>query len=176
VTARRSFKVLCGQTVVSVDVQSAEKVVIDKELHHVEILSQGMGNLFVKIDDKIYHGYYRRHADGSGEFYYGHRVIDATLADAEHRFAEYMQSGSAKHSPLIILKAPMPGLIGSVQVNLGDAVQPGSTIMTLEAMKMENEIRSTVHGIVKKIEVKTGQTVDKDQSLVELDTGNANAD
>ncbi len=55
--------------------------------------------------------------------------------------------------------APMPGHIVNVMVKEGDTVSSGTTLMLMEAMKMENEIKSHVAGKVVSIQVEAGQTV-----------------
>jgi len=66
------------------------------------------------------------------------------------------------------IRAPMPGLIVKVKVNEGESVRPGTNLLVLEAMKMENEIRSVQYGVVEKIHVKQGMAVEKNQPLVKL--------
>ena len=67
------------------------------------------------------------------------------------------------------LAAPMPGLVRSVNVVEGEAVAKGQTLMLLEAMKMEIRIQAKNAGVVKKLLVKQGQTVERDQVLVEIE-------
>ncbi len=64
------------------------------------------------------------------------------------------------------VKAPMPGLVLDVRVNEGDEVKKGDAILVLEAMKMENILKSPTDGIVKKINVKKGMAVEKNQVLI----------
>lgn len=66
------------------------------------------------------------------------------------------------------IKAPMPGLVLDVAVEPGAAVKKGDKVLVLEAMKMENIIKSAGDGIVARILVQKGQTVDKNQVLVEF--------
>ena len=66
----------------------------------------------------------------------------------------------------------MPGLISKIEVNIGDIVSPGTGLIVLEAMKMENEIHSTLHGTVKSIEIKNHVTVEKDQILLVIEPNN----
>lgn len=66
------------------------------------------------------------------------------------------------------VKAPMPGLIFSIAVNVGDDVKKGDPIMILEAMKMENVLKSPGDGTIKTIKVKQGDSVEKNQVLVEF--------
>lgn len=64
------------------------------------------------------------------------------------------------------VKAPMPGLVLEIQVEEEQQVSAGDPILILEAMKMENVIKSTGEGIVKEIMVDKGQAVDKGSVLV----------
>ncbi len=67
------------------------------------------------------------------------------------------------------LKAPMPGLVLDVRVKEGDVVAKGDAILVLEAMKMENIIKSAGDGKVKKIHVQKGQAVEKNQLLISFE-------
>lgn len=67
------------------------------------------------------------------------------------------------------LIAPMPGQIRSVSVSVGDAVKKGQTLLTMEAMKMEIRIQALKDGVVKSVSVMQGQTVEREQILVEVE-------
>ena len=64
--------------------------------------------------------------------------------------------------------AAMPGTITDVKVNAGDAVKRGDTLLILEAMKMENEIKAPCDGIVATIEVTKGAAVNAGMALMVL--------
>jgi biotin carboxyl carrier protein len=64
------------------------------------------------------------------------------------------------------LKSPMPGRIVGIDVKVGDAVEVGNPLLTLEAMKMENVLKSEGVGIVKSIEIQAGDVVDKGAVLI----------
>jgi biotin carboxyl carrier protein len=66
------------------------------------------------------------------------------------------------------LKAPMPGLILDVKVQQGDQIKVGDSLIVLEAMKMENIIKSPREGVIKSISIKKGQSVEKNQILLEF--------
>jgi len=63
----------------------------------------------------------------------------------------------------------MPGKIVKLMVNVGDKVQQGQTVLILEAMKMENEIKAGVAGTVKSINVQVGQALESGVLLIEID-------
>lgn len=67
------------------------------------------------------------------------------------------------------IKTPLPGVIISVKVNVGDAVAKGQTVAVLEAMKMENNITSDRDGKVASIAVSAGDTVADGATLVTLE-------
>ncbi|MDO8502152.1 MAG: biotin/lipoyl-containing protein [Gemmatimonadaceae bacterium] len=75
-------------------------------------------------------------------------------------------AGPAGPAPVV---APMPGLIVRVSVEVGDLVQAGQGLVVMEAMKMENELRSSASGIVKAVHVAPGKAVEKGTVLVEFD-------
>lgn len=64
------------------------------------------------------------------------------------------------------LRAPIPGVIASIQVKEGDRVTKGQTIITLEAMKMESEIAAPVDGVIGKISVKERSPVQEGDLLM----------
>ena len=64
------------------------------------------------------------------------------------------------------VKAPMPGLVLKVFVNEGNEVKKGDNLFILEAMKMENIIKSPADVIVKSIKIKPGDKVEKGQVLI----------
>lgn len=66
------------------------------------------------------------------------------------------------------IKAPMPGIILSLNVKENQEVKEGETLLILEAMKMENAISAPKDGIIKSIIAKSGETVDKGELLIEM--------
>lgn len=67
------------------------------------------------------------------------------------------------------VKAPLPGNIFKINIQVGSAVKVGDTIIVMEAMKMENNIQAEASGTVKAIKVAVGDAVMQDDVLVELE-------
>lgn len=67
------------------------------------------------------------------------------------------------------IKAPMPGLIVDVMVKEGQEISEGTPLLVLSAMKMENIILSQGEGVVKSIEVKKDDAVEKGQLIIEME-------
>jgi len=69
---------------------------------------------------------------------------------------------------LSAVAAPMPGLITSIRVAVGDQVLAGTPLLVLEAMKMENVLQAPGEGTVSAVRVNVGDRVEKGQSLIEF--------
>ncbi len=67
------------------------------------------------------------------------------------------------------IKAPMPGLILEINVEVGQTVKENDPLLILEAMKMENSFLSPRDGVIKSIAVEKGHAVDKGQLLIEFE-------
>jgi len=68
-----------------------------------------------------------------------------------------------------LLLCPMPGLIVKVDVEVGDEVQEGQTLCSVEAMKMENILRAERKGIVIKINAVAGDSLAVDEVIMEFE-------
>lgn len=64
------------------------------------------------------------------------------------------------------IRAPMPGLVLDIAVEPGSHIAKGDKLLVLEAMKMENNIKSPTEGVVKSINCKKGDAVEKNAVLI----------
>lgn len=67
------------------------------------------------------------------------------------------------------VKSPMPGLIVNIPVNIDQEVRSGDTLIVLESMKMQNELKSPSQGVVRALHCQEGDTVEKGALLVVID-------
>lgn len=67
-----------------------------------------------------------------------------------------------------VIMSPMPGTVVSLSVKEGDVVVEGSEVCVVEAMKMQNVLRSARSGQIAKIHVKVGASVAADEILIEF--------
>jgi pyruvate carboxylase subunit B len=92
--------------------------------------------------------------------HYDVEVLDELLAAVRQAEDTTVETGA------YTVASPMPGLILEVKVEVGDEVSSGSTVVVMEAMKMQNELVTEVDGVVKEILVAPKETVDSQTPLV----------
>lgn len=66
------------------------------------------------------------------------------------------------------MKAPMPGLVVAVPVREGQQVEKGDVLVILESMKMQNELKSPRAGVVTRLRVAVGDSVEQSQTLLSV--------
>jgi biotin carboxyl carrier protein len=79
------------------------------------------------------------------------------------------RAGTATDGRGQTVKAPMPGKITHVAVRVGDRVAPADTVVVIEAMKMENELKASAPGTVREIRAQAGQAVNAGDVLVVIE-------
>ncbi len=91
------------------------------------------------------------------------------IADQYDQLVKQMGLSATVVHKINEIKAPMPGLVVDVLIHEGEEIQTGDSLIILEAMKMENIIKSPGEGIIKKINVEKGAAVEKNELLIELE-------
>lgn len=153
-----------------VDDRTAMRLDVD-ELENLDILSEGEGAWHVLIDGKGYH-IELLSVDVSGKTYHlnvnGNRH-QVRLADPYDVLID--QLGLAKKIVHAVreIKAPMPGLVREVLVADGQTVAENEPLLILEAMKMENVIKSPTAGVIRSVSVVVNAPVDKGQVLISFE-------
>lgn len=96
-------------------------------------------------------------------------TYEVAIADALDILIKSMGIEVGKTKVVNAIKAPMPGLILEISVEVGQSVKENDPLLILEAMKMENSFLSPRDGIIKSIAVEKGNAVDKGQLLIEFE-------
>lgn len=127
-----------------------------------------MEELIVNIDGKEYKVKVENLGFGRLRLYYNNKVYNIETKSAIDYSLFKTGKKSTTHRKSII-RAPLPGIIASVEIKKGDKVKEGQTLIKLIAMKMENDIVAETSGTVKEIRVKKNDTVNKGDILVILE-------
>lgn len=97
------------------------------------------------------------------------KTCEVTLADRMDELLKQLGMEAKTAHVVESLRAPMPGLVVGVRVQPGQEVKKGDPLVVLEAMKMENVLKSHGDARVKSIRVQKGDAVEKGQVLMEFE-------
>ena len=156
------------------------KVKVNGSLEY-DISDQDLLNLdALQISDTEYH-ILQQHKSYKAEIidsdfnakYYQVKINNTTytvnIHNALDRLIDAMGFAAGAVKIVDAIKAPMPGLILEVHIEIGQEVKENDTLLILEAMKMENSIVSPRSGKIKSIEIQQGDAVEKNQMLIEFE-------
>jgi acetyl/propionyl-CoA carboxylase alpha subunit len=119
------------------------------------------------VNGESFEGYVYPDEDGwqvllLGQFY------QVRVEDEREKRLRKSIGGEVRSGAEFVLKAPMPGMVISVPVTEGQVVDKGQTLVILESMKMQNELRAPYAGKVTRLRVKDGESVEQKQILLNL--------
>jgi len=146
---------------------------IDDHEARLELIERKPASLTLAINNEIKFFEFVKERARISEIVYRNRSYQAELKSPQQEALENLLEefgaglGGSASDPH--MRAPMPGKILGISVKPGDQVELGQVVFVLEAMKMENEISSTVEGTVKAIEVELGATVNTGDVLLEVE-------
>ena len=162
--------------VVTVDNQKMEVSLTENSLlsingkkHKCELINLSGNTYLLTIDNKIYEVSANKIdrekfsivIDGN----HYEPIVRTALQEKASKLIE--QTQSLHHN--IEVKAPMPGMILKIKKEIGDNITQGDSIIILEAMKMENDLRAPASGTLNKILVKEGTPVEKGTVLFSIE-------
>lgn len=150
----------------TIDVGEDQTIIVNDKPYEIDFQQLGNGGLVsLLLNTQSFEGAVNETEDGWQVLLRG-EVYEATVQDERvYRLAKARGELSADTGEVTI-KSPMPGVIVKVPVAVGDIVANGQTVLILESMKMENELKATRDAVVLEIKVTAGSAVEKNEVLV----------
>jgi biotin carboxyl carrier protein len=154
-----------GERIYEVEVErtgESYRATVDGQVLDFEVLDMQPGLISLRVQGKPATVYW---AADEGEKWLS--MSGCTYRLEKPRPSMLQASGDAAGGQTV--RSPMPAQVRAVQVEVGQAVEQGQTLLLLEAMKMEIRVRAPAAGKVTRLLVAEGQTVAKEQVLVEME-------
>ena len=131
------------------------------------------GRVLAEVGARRYDLVVREIEPGVYLFFFGDKVrevrVDGSIKIIDPKRLRSGQNSSGHHHGVAEIVAPMPGKVVRVQVEAGATVEKGVGVIVVEAMKMQNEMKSPRAGVVVSVNVKPGDTVNAGDVLAVLE-------
>jgi biotin carboxyl carrier protein len=163
------YIVTIGDSVREIEVNVGDEIVIDGQRMRVnfqDVAGEPVYSLL--LDGRSFEAYVQPGEAGMQVLLHGQLFSVLVEDDRQRRLRE---SGTGKVVPLgeYHLKSPMPGLVVALPVQEGQLVARGDNLVILESMKMQNELKAPRDGIVCRLRVSPGESVELNQVLLTLE-------
>jgi len=163
------FEFLIDNTLHKISLEKKENIFVvsyGEKTFEADIRSISPNIISILIEGHSYQVYFARDKEKRSLSLEGQQFIVQEPLESRERF----QKGEERsREDELTVKAPMPGKVIKIDVSEKEKVRKNQTLAIVEAMKMENEIKSTIEGYVKKIFVSVGDLVDSEKPLIELE-------
>ncbi len=149
-----------------VEIIDEDHVVVDGTLYKINfhsVVDQPVYSLLV--DDQSYEAYVYP-VDEIWQVLLHGRFFPVQVEDEREKRLRLASGGQVKTGSEFKLKAPMPGLVVSVNVTEGQEVKVGDVLIVLESMKMQNQLKSPKAGFVTRLRARAGDSVEQRQVLL----------
>jgi biotin carboxyl carrier protein len=141
------------------------KINLDDKEYAVDSTVVSDNCLSLLVNGKAFTVYF---AEANGKKYVSIGGEQFCIEDAKPEAARASDTGPTGVDEAPVAASPMPGKVVKILVKEGDEVEKGQGLVIVEAMKMENEIKSPVKGKVEKVNFRPGDLVDAAQPILEI--------
>lgn len=151
-----------------VEIIDEKHITVDGKTYMVDFESVSGQPVYSLIVDGQSHESYVYPGDDNWQVLLRGRLYPVTVEDEREKRLRAAAGGGVAETGEFHLRAPMPGLVVTIPVTEGQEVKRGQVILILESMKMQNELKSPRDGIMGRIRVKPGETVEQKQTLLSV--------
>jgi len=156
------FVVSINNTKHNVTILNETELLFDDKKYIYELIPVSDNSYLLKLDSKIFELTSEKINTELYKVLLKGNYFDVTVRTAlQEKAFKLLESSAVSLHHHMNVKAPMPGLILKVRKEIGNPVEQGESVMILEAMKMENDLKAPASGVIEKIFVSEGAAVEK---------------
>ncbi|MBN1201950.1 MAG: biotin/lipoyl-binding protein [Anaerolineae bacterium] len=162
------YQTIVNEQEFDIEINEDGRILVNGQARAIDFRVLRQGELYsLLVDNASYEGVVEERDDlyhvlMSGDMY------EVKVTDERSRRLESAFMAFGDTSGEVSIRAPMPGLITRVPVEEGQPVTKGETVVILESMKMENELKSPRDGTVRRVKVAEGDNVEQNKLLVTI--------
>ncbi len=160
------YLVTVRDRIYTIEVNQDGQITFDGEVLEIDFASVGEGGLYsLLVNNESFEAMVEQR-EGVWDVLIRGDLYEVQVVDERTQLLRARAGAIVPEGGEIAVKAPMPGLIVAIPVEVGQEVKAGQNVVILESMKMENELKSPRAGRVERINVKERDSVEQNQVLV----------
>lgn len=150
-------------------IKGDKNFVVNGKNYYAEIFELEENIFLLGLNGKKYRIVVNEINNGDKDLIINGYYLKTNTKSAIEEKADQLLSSVHKTSGKVTVKAPMPGMIVKLLKNENSEIDSGDSVLILEAMKMENDIKSPKKGKILKFNIKEGEAVEKGSVLFEIE-------
>lgn len=162
------FVVSVNSSKLNIKILNDNELTADEEKFNYELLPVCNHSFILKLNNKVFELTSEKlNSELFKVLIQGYQFELTVRTTLQEKAFKLLESSAGFHHHMNV-KAPMPGLILKVRKKVGEQVELGESVIILEAMKMENDLKSPASGIIQNIFVTEGSAVEKGFNLFSI--------
>ncbi|MDZ7624037.1 MAG: biotin/lipoyl-containing protein [Ignavibacteriaceae bacterium] len=160
------FVVSVNSSKLNIKVLNDNELTVDDEKFNYELIPVCDHSFILKLNNKVFELTSEKlNSDLFKVLVQGYQSEVTVRTALQEKAFKLLESSASFHHHHMNVKAPMPGLILKIKKNVGEKVEQGESVIILEAMKMENDLKAPASGIIESIFITEGSAVEKGFNL-----------
>lgn len=151
-----------------IEINHEGEITVDDETIIADMQQMPDTTMYSIIIDGKSHDVRLNEGEGVYQVQLGGEIFEVVVEDERTRRLAGLKGKTALSTGEVVIKAPMPGVVIEVTVEVGQAVEQGEIVLILESMKMQNEFKAPRAGKVHAIRVGPGDKVDKNAVMLTI--------
>jgi len=161
------YEVIVGKETYIIELGEEHQVIVNDEIIDIDFTRIGDYGLHSMIvEQQSYEALVEQVDSANWQVFMEGKLYEVQVYEESIRRLQKRTALGADADGELAVRAPMPGLVLNIAVTEGQEIQPGDTVVILESMKMENELKAPKGGIVDRVEIEPGQSVEQNQVLI----------
>ena len=153
----------------NVKVLSDEELLVDEKKYNYELIPVCNNSYFLKLNNEVFELTSEKLNNEVFKILLNGNDFDVTIRTAlQEKAFKLLENSAVSQQHHLDVKAPMPGMILKINKKAGEKIEQGESVIILEAMKMENDLKASASGIIENIFVKEGSAVEKGTVLFSI--------
>ena len=158
-----------GNDIISLTYLGNGQIRIKKDIFTTSFRWSHQQTLFeCQVNEELIRGKVKIH---NGQFYFtigGHQVCIFIERNSVFNLFKYLPKTNNDEN-IHLIRSPMPGVLLSLSIKVGDPIKRGQAIAVIEAMKMENVLKAPTDGVITEVKAMAGESLMKSQIIARID-------